>query len=176
MQKKSFIPEDTFFRIYLALVLIVFFAFNPIISGDTGGYTAISYFFNQADLTSYDWARTPGYPIFVFIIGLIFSIDNTVFPSLIVSQAISVFQILIFIYAVFNLYTSIKISYSIKIARFYIFAISPAFAIFSKQLLPESLALSIMIIIVSKIILSNYNIDELEKNEISHCIILIENI
>jgi len=156
MKKNIFIPQDILIYAYLSLVLIVFFAVNPIISGDTGGYTAISYFFNQADLTSYDWARTPGYPFFVFIIGLIFSVESTVFPSLIVSQAISLFQILIFLYAILNLYNSIKILYSINIARLCIILISPALAILSKLLLPESLVLSIMIIIVSKIISSNY--------------------
>jgi len=90
--------RDKYFVFFISITLFIFIGFNPIIGGDTGSYTQIVLNIANFDFAGYDFARTIGYPFFIYLINGFFGEYNSIYPSLIVSVFITYSQYIIYIY------------------------------------------------------------------------------
>jgi len=117
---------------------------NPLVGGDSGGYTSIAKAFNDGQ-GGWDHARTPGYPIFVLIVSYIFSSSIDLIPNSSAANAITYIQFFVFVSSIVVWHRSIGTMYSKKIASLSLILISPALVIFSRFILPESLCISLII-------------------------------
>lgn len=148
--------KDKYLLTFLCIVISIFIGFNPIIGGDTGGYTQVVINIANANLTGYDFARTIGYPIFIFIISGLFGNDINTYPSLLMSIAITYAQMLIYLYSTYIFYKIIKIN-NLNFSIIFL-TINIPFILYTKFILPESITYSIFLLLVCKIITNPNNL------------------
>jgi hypothetical protein len=149
--------NNKFFLSHLIISTLIFLSFNPLFGGDTGGYTGVAKIMSEGTLQGYDWARTPGYPLVCLFFSLFsFSKQIQVLPDLITAQLICIFQFLFLLYSIYFLYDVVNKNKVFKYPDIVFLIFSPVLVIYSRFILPESLSMSIMILITANLLLGKY--------------------
>jgi hypothetical protein len=140
--------KNKFLLFHLIISALLFFSLNPLFGGDTGSYTAIAKLMSEGTLSGYDWARTPGYPIVCLLFSLLSSSGPiNIFPELLTAQLICITQFFFLLFSIYFLYDVVIKKTRFKYPQLVFFIFSPVLVIYTRYILPDSLSISVMILI-----------------------------